>query len=402
MFPRLRSLPREVWLVGLISLVNDGASDLIYPLLPLYLTSVLMAGPRAMGLIEGIAEATSSLLRLLSGALSDRSGRRRLWIVAGYGTAGLTRPLIAVAGSWPLVLILRFSDRLGKGLRSSPRDALLADLVAADQRGLAFGFHRAMDNAGAVIGPLVAAGLLALQVPLRQIIAWSLLPGVVCTVLAMALRDPPAARRSLHRSSGREPVRWHLSVLPPALQRYLPVVALFTLANSSNLFLLLRARQLGVPEAQIPLLWAAISAVAMLGSTPLAAWSDRIGRRRLLVGGYGAYGLFYLLIGHLPGSGPWLLPLFAGYGLVLSATEGVEKALVADLADPAQRGTAFGWFNLTTGLMVLPASLLFGWLYAGWGPGAAFSTGAACALLAALWLAALPLPIGPAADGLSN
>jgi len=387
MLNRLRSLPRDVWLVGLISLVNDGASDLIYPLLPLYLTSVLMAGPKALGLIEGIAEATSALLKLVSGVLSDRSGRTRPWIVAGYGTAALSRPLIALASSWPVVLVLRFSDRVGKGLRSSPRDALLANAVNEDQRGLAFGLHRAMDNAGAVIGPLVAAGLLAMEVPLRQIIAWSLLPGVLCTALALMLREP-----SKPRLARQEPMSWDFSALPMRLQRYLLVVALFTLGNSSSLFLLLRARELGVPQPQIPLLWAAISAVAMLGSTPLAAWSDRIGRKRLLVGGYAAYGVFYLLIGNLQTTGLWVVPLFASYGLFLSATEGVEKALVADLSDPEHRGTAFGWFNLTTGLMVLPASLGFGWLYESFSSQAAFSAGAACALAAAAWLSIQHLP----------
>ncbi len=400
MLNRLRSLPREVWLVGLISLVNDGASDLIYPLLPLYLTSVLMAGPRALGLIEGLAEATSSLLKLLSGALSDRSGRSRPWIVTGYGMAGLARPLIALAASWPVVLLLRFTDRLGKGLRSSPRDALLAAVAPPDQRGLAFGLHRAMDNAGAVIGPLVAAGLLALQVPLRQIILWSLVPGLVCTLLALSLREPAPSRTAAAAVRPSEPMSWRYRALPQPLQRFLPVVALFTLGNSSNLFLLLRARELGLPQAQIPLVWAAISAVAMVGSTPLAAWSDRIGRRRVLVVGYGAYGVFYLLIGQLHSAGPWLLPLWASYGLFLSATEGVEKALVADLCEPDRRGTAFGWFNLLTGLMVLPASLLFGWLYQGFGPPVAFNFGAACALLAALWLTQLSLPPAHRSAGL--
>ena len=395
MLKRLRGLPRDVWLVGLISLVNDSASDLIYPLLPLYLTSVLLAGPKALGLIEGIAEATGSLLKLVSGAFSDRSGRTRPWIVTGYGMAGLARPLIALAASWPVVLMLRFADRVGKGLRSSPRDALLAQAVAPDQRGLAFGLHRAMDNAGAVIGPLLAAGLLALHVPLRQLIAWSLVPGVICTLLALALREPSTGPRPLPRPRPSEPMRWQFSALPPALQRYLPVVALFTLANSSSLFLLLRARQLGVPQTQIPLLWAAISAVAMVGCTPLAAWSDRIGRRRLLVAGYGAYGLFYLLIGQLRGGGPWLLLVMASYGLFLAATEGVEKALVADLSAEGQRGTAFGWFNLITGLMVLPASAVFGWLYEAFSPQVAFSGGGICALAAALWLSRLPLAMDP-------
>lgn len=394
---RLAALPRTVWILGLISLVNDGASDLIYPLLPLYLTSVLMAGPRALGLIEGIAEASASLLKLVSGVLSDRWGHTKPWIVAGYGIAGLTRPLIALARSWPLVLLLRFADRLGKGLRSSPRDALLAAAVAPGQRGLAFGLHRAMDNGGAVLGPLVASGLLALHLSLRQIISWSLLPGLLCTALALLLREPrgsvtsPAQASAPVAPSTTATIRWHPSALPPALRRYLLVVCLFTLGNASNVFLLLRARQLGVGEAQIPLLWATLSAVAMLGSAPLAGWSDRIGRRRLLVAGYASYGVLYLLIGHLQSGSLWLWSLFAGYGLFLSATEGVEKALVADLALPDERGTAFGWFNLVTGLALLPASLLFGGLMQGYGAAVAFAVAAAFAILAALLLALMPL-----------
>ena len=402
---RLVALPRTVWILGLISLVNDGASDLIYPLLPLYLTSVLMAGPRALGLIEGIAEASASLLKLVSGVLSDRWGHTKPWIVTGYGLAGIARPLIALVGSWPLVLLLRFADRLGKGLRSSPRDALLAAAVAPNQRGLAFGLHRALDNGGAVLGPLVASGLLALHLSLRQIISWSLLPGLLCTALALLLREPRRSTTSqatavkptqAQASASGAPsttaaIRWQPAALPPALRRYLLVVGLFTLGNASNVFLLLRARQLGVAEAQIPLLWATLSAVAMFGSAPLAGWSDRIGRRRLLVAGYASYGVLYLLIGQLQSGSVWLWPLFAGYGLFLSATEGVEKALVADLALPEERGTAFGWFNLVTGLALLPASLLFGGLMQGYGAAVAFVVAAAFALLAALLLALMPL-----------
>jgi len=402
---RLAALPRTVWILGLISLVNDSASDLIYPLLPLYLTSVLMAGPRALGLIEGIAEATASLFKLLSGVLSDRSGNTRPWIVAGYGLAGLARPLIALASSWPGVLVLRFADRLGKGLRSSPRDALLAAAVEPSQRGLAFGLHRAMDNAGAVIGPLLAAALLALHLSLRQIIAWSLLPGLLCTALALMLHEPHQPRRQAEPERIADPgttayagtpakpapIQWRLSALPLPLRRYLLVVGLFTLGNASNVFLLLRARQLGVGEAQIPLLWATLSAVAMLGSAPLAGWSDRIGRRRLLVAGYASYGLLYMLIGQLQSGSLWLYPLFAGYGLFISATEGVEKALVADLALPGERGTAFGWFNLITGLALLPASLLFGGLMQSYGAPVAFAVAAIFAMLAAGLLAVMPL-----------
>lgn len=376
------ALPRTVWFIGLISLLNDSASEMLYPLVPLYLSSVLMAGPRALGVIEGIAEATASLLKLFSGVVVDRTRHAKPWIVFGYGLAGLGRPLVAFAGSWPWLLAIRFADRVGKGLRSSPRDALLAASVTPERRGLAFGLHRAMDNAGAVVGPLAAALLLAARVPLRNIFLWSVLPALVCLGLALALKEPVS-----HRSQAPAPFDWRLGDMPPVFKRYLLVVALFTLGNSSNMFLLLRARELGVPEAQVPLLWAAVSAVAMLFSTPLSALSDRLGRLRLLLLGYGAYGLFYLGLGLIATDGPWLFALFAFYGLFMAATEGVEKALVADLAPAARRGTAFGWFNLVTGALLLPASVVFGGLYQGFSPLVAFAFSGACALLAAVLLA---------------
>ena len=385
MLNALRTLPRTVWLVGAISFLNDGASDLIYPLIPLYLSSVLMAGPRALGLIEGVAEATSSLLRLVSGVLRDRTGRTRPWILAGYGLAGIGRPLIAFVGSWPWLLVIRFGDRVGKGLRSAPRDALLASSVDPARRGLAFGVHRAMDNAGAVIGPIAASLLLAAGVPLRELFLWSIVPAVLCMLLALQLKDPPhlpATPRS--DSPGKD---WSVSKLSPAMRRYLVVLALFTLGNSSNLFLLLRARELGVPAAQLPLLWAAVSGIAMLCAAPLSAWSDRIGRRRLLVGGYVAYAAFYAAMAFMSGTGPALFLLFAAYGTFMAATEGVEKALVADLAPAAREGTAFGWFHLVSGLMLLPASVLFGQVYQAVSPAAAFGLSAACAASAAILLA---------------
>lgn len=386
MLAGLRGLPRTVWLVGLISLLNDAASEMLYPLIPLYLASVLMAGPRALGLIEGIAEATSSLLKLFSGVIVDRTRRIKPWIVFGYGLAGFGRPLIAFVTTWPWLLVIRFADRVGKGLRTSPRDALLAACVPPERRGLAFGLHRALDNAGAVVGPLAAALLLAAHVPLRDIFLWSVVPAVLCLALALAIREPAAAPSAPQR------IDWRLAGMPPAFKRYLAVIALFTLGNSSNMFLLLRAQELGVAEAMVPLLWAAVSAVAMLFSTPLSALSDRVGRRRLLVGGYLAYGLFYLGLGLIGHDGPLLFALFAFYGLFLAATEGVEKALVADLAPPERRGTAFGWFNLTAGAMLLPASILFGWFWQLWSAPVAFAFSAGCALLAALlmWRWVLP------------
>jgi MFS family permease len=383
MFRAIFSLPRTVGLIGLISLLNDSASEMIYPLVPLYLASVLMAGPRALGLIEGIAEATASLLKLFSGVIVDHTRRAKPWVVAGYALAGFARPLIALATSWPGLLALRFADRVGKGLRTSPRDALLAGSVDPSARGLAFGLHRAMDNAGAVVGPLLAALLLGLGWGLRDVFLVAIVPALACLGLALMLREP--------KPDGKRPkptaFSWRLAGLPPAFKRYLVVLALFTLGNSSNMFLLLRARELGLPEAQVPLAWAAVSFIAMLFSTPLSALSDRVGRVRLIVVGWVAYGSFYLGLGLLPPGTPLaLFGLFAFYGVFMAATEGVEKALVADLAPPDLRGTAFGWFNLTAGLMLLPASFLFGLLYQGVGALAAFAFSAACAFTAALLL----------------
>jgi MFS family permease len=381
MLQAIKNLPRTVWLIGLISLVNDSASEMLYPLIPLYLASVLMAGPRALGIIEGIAEATASLLKLFSGVIVDRTRRAKPWIVFGYGLAGLGRPLIAFVSSWPWLLVIRFADRVGKGLRSSPRDALLAASVQAERRGLAFGLHRAMDNAGAVIGPLVASLLLAAQVPLHDIFLWSIVPAVLCLALALAIREPAA-----EVTAATKPFDWRLRDMPPLFKRYLAVVALFTLGNSSNMFLLLRARELGVAEATIPLLWAAVALVATVFSTPLSALSDRFGRMHLLVGGYVAYGLFYLALGSMAHDGLLLFALFGFYGLFMAATEGVEKALVADLAPAERRGTAFGWFNLTAGVMLFPASLVFGWLWQAVSSWVAFGFSGACALAAGMLL----------------
>lgn len=381
MFTTLKTLPRTVWLIGLISLVNDSAGEMLYPLIPLYLSSVLMAGPKTLGLIEGIAEATASLLKLFSGIIIDHTQRSKPWIIFGYGLAGLGRPLIAFVSSWPWFLLIRFSDRVGKGLRSSPRDALLANSVDRTQHGLAFGLHRAMDNAGSVLGPLLAFGFLSAAIPLQTIFIWSAVPAAICLLLTFAIQEPKH-----HQPKPSQAFDWRWSNLPDNFKRYLLVVALFTLGNSSNLFLLLRAQELGVAAAELPLLWAAVSAVAMLFSTPLSALSDRVGRIKLLCCGYLAYGLFYLGLGFSQHNSVLLFGLFGFYGLFMAATEGVEKAMVADLAPTGLRGTAFGWFNLVTGAMLLPASLIFGELYQALSPLIAFSFSAICALLSAVLL----------------
>lgn len=381
----LRSLPRSVWLLGFISLMNDAASEMVYPLLPLFLAGMLGAGPRVLGLIEGLAEAVSSLLKLASGVWSDRMRRAKPFVVGGYGVAGLARTLIAAATGWWFVLLCRLADRIGKGLRSSPRDALLGRSVDAGQRGLAFGFHRAMDNAGAVLGPLIAAALLGMGFPLRTVFWCAAIPAVVVLVATLRLREPEAGPSAHAPAPG---FNWHLRDFPPAFRRYLVVLALFMLGNSSNLFLLMRARELGVPQAQIPLLWAAMSGVAAVFLTPLSALSDRFGRRRMIIGGWLAYAAIYLLLGW-SGIKPWgVWALFIAYGIFIAATEGAEKALVADLVPREQLGTAFGWYHLTLGVALLPASLLFGELWEKFSVFAAFAFGAGCALLASILLVA--------------
>ncbi|HXD84017.1 MAG TPA: MFS transporter [Rudaea sp.] len=381
MIAAIRKLPRTVWLLGIISLVNDAASDMIYPLVPLYLASVLMAGPKALGIIEGIAEAVSSLLKLFAGVLADRTRHVRNWVLGGYAIAGFARPLLGFTTGWLGVLACRFADRVGKGLRSAPRDAMLSLSVDASQRGLAFGFHRAMDNFGAVIGPLVAAAMLATGMSLRHVFLWAIVPGIIVIALALLLKDAP------HEPS-HKPVAfsWTLREFPPAFRRYLIVLALFTLGNSSNMFLLLRARDLGLPQAEVPILWALTSLVAALLSTPLSSLSDRLGRTRLIVSGWIVYAVFYLVLGAQTDNTWALWPMFAGYGVFLAATEGAEKALVADLVPRESAGTAYGWYNLVVGLFLLPASVVFGWLWQLETPLVAFGFGAGCALLAALLL----------------
>ena len=374
-FRALGGLPRTVWLIGFISLVNDSASEMLYPLLPLYLTSVLMAGPKVLGLIEGIAESTSSLLKLVSGVIVDKTKKTKPWIVIGYLMAGIGRPLIAFINSWGWLLLIRFSDRIGKGLRTSPRDALLAESVPKERRGLVFGFHRSMDNAGAVIGPLIAALLLAMHVPLRDIFLWAIIPAAITLILALSLKEPKEATPI--KAPG---FQWSFEGMSPEFKRYLLVTGLFALGNSSDMFLLLRARELGVPQAQIPLLWAAVSMITTVFGAPLSAISDRYGRKQFILIAWVSFVIFYFGMGipELPIYA--LFALFILYGLFRAATEGVEKAMVADLAPIGRTGAAFGWFNLITGVMVLPASIIFGEIYESIGPSYAFWFSGTCAI----------------------
>jgi MFS family permease len=383
-----------VWL-GVVSLLTDASAEMIYPLLPLFLTTVLGAGPRFVGAVEGVAETTASLLKLFSGWLADRMPRKKPLTVLGYSLSSLTRPLVAAATAPWMVLVIRFADRVGKGLRSSPRDALLAEVTPAERRGAAYGYHRAMDNAGAVIGPLVGFALIGgLGLSLRMIFALAALPAALAVAsLLWGVREPSTPpRQALAGSSPTAAPRASGATAGPAggdrraLGRYLAAVALFTLGNSSDAFLLLRARAAGVPQSEVLLLWTLHNAVKAALSHRFGALSDRLGRRRLITIGWLFYGLTYLGFG-LAREAWQLWVLFALYGLYYALVEGSEKALVADLSGPADRGRAFGYFHTVTGLLALPASLGFGLLYRPERPIVAFAAAAGCALGATVVLA---------------
>lgn len=386
-------LPRTVRALALVSFLTDLSSEIIYPLLPLFLTTTLGVSARMVGVIEGAAESTASLLKLASGWWSDRLGRRKGLVVLGYSLASLARPLVAFAQSGGQVLAIRVTDRVGKGIRGAPRDALIADAVAPADRGRAFGLHRAADHAGAVAGPLVAFALLQWAgIGLRTLFLLAAIPGALAVVaLLVGVRERPAAPVVPVAPAPRVGD-------PAALTRrfwaYLAVLLVFTLGNSTDAFLLLRASQLGVETAALPLLWAMLHVVKSATSTPAGALSDRVGRTPLIVTGWLLYAGVYLALAHASAS--WhAWALFAAYGIFFGLTEGVEKALVADLVPQARRGLGFGWYNLAIGLGALPASVMFGTIWDRAGSAAAFTFGAAASALAAAGLVVVMRGVTP-------
>ena len=381
--PDTRRLPGTVKALALVSLFTDASSEIIYPLLPLFLTSVLHAGAEAIGVIEGAAETTASLLKLASGWWSDRVRRRKPLVVAGYTLASAVRPLVALANSAGAVLAIRLADRVGKGIRTSPRDALIADAVPLAQRGRAFGLHRAGDHMGAVIGPLIAFSVLHwTTLSLRALFLLAAIPGALAVIaLVVGVKESP--RPSTMGTPAARPLLG--GGLPGRFWAYLAVLVVFTLGNSSDAFLLLRASQLGVTEALIPILWAMLHVVKASTSTPAGTLSDRVGRVPLIVGGWVVYALVYLAFGRA-GATWQAWALFAIYGTYFGLTEGVEKALVADLVPADRRGAGFGWYNLAIGLGALPASVIFGVVWDRYGAARAFELGATLSAMAAVGL----------------
>jgi MFS family permease len=385
-----KGLSRNVVILGFVSLLNDGASEMIYPLLPVFLTAVLGAGPAALGVIEGIAEATASLLKLFSGYVSDRVKRRKGWIVAGYSLSNVIRPLIAFSTSWLHVLVLRFSDRVGKGLRTSPRDAIIADSTPLEYRGMAYGFHRAMDHSGAIVGPFLATTLLLVfHDDIKTIFLLSFIPGMLAVLmLVFGLREKHAEGPRTPSAPFNFRSAW--AEMPAGFRKYLLIILIFTLGNSTDAFLLLRAQQLGVSVAFLPIIWVVLHIVKMGFSVPGGVLSDRIGRKKVIVAGWLVYALVYAGFG--AASAHWhAWALFAVYGIYFGLTEGAEKALVADFAPVHLRGSSFGLYHLVVGAGALPASLLFGFVWQEFGSTAAFGMGAGLALMAGGMLSMLAI-----------
>ena len=386
-------LSRPVWLLGWVSLFTDTASEMIYPLLPLFLTRVLGAGAMSLGVIEGVAEAANSLLKIVSGWMADRSRRPKRLVLAGYGLSSAVRPLMGIVTAWPQVLTLRFTDRLGKGIRSSPRDAMLAGYAPAALRGRVFGFHRAMDHAGAVLGPLLASAFLFFYPgEYRTLFALTVIPGIIVVLLILRLPpdQPETEGKAVDGTTAHADDRRSTdgAVLTRSFVKAMLVILIFSLGNASDAFLLLRLSDLGIAPVWIPLLWSAIHVVKVGSSILGGTLSDRLGRRALIALGWIIYAVVYAGFG-ISQSSSAVVALFLLYGTYFGLTEGVEKAWVADMAPTHKRGTAFGIYNAVLGVGTLAASVLFGYLWTRVSPPAAFFTGGGLALTATLLLYSL-------------
>ncbi len=382
--------------MGWVSLATDAASEAIYPLLPFFLTRVLGAGAVSLGIVEGAAEAANSMLKIVSGGIADRLRAKRPLVVFGYGVSSAARPLIAIATTWTQVFAVRVLDRVGKGVRSAPRDAMLASWATPTTRGRVYGFHQGMDNLGAVVGPALASLFLVFYPDhYRTLFALTAGPGAIAVLLVLLVKErddtsdvasgfpPPLrfgeARRSATREGGSRTDA--AAPLPRSFHLFMGVLALFMLGNSTDAFLLLRLTDAAGSARFVPLMWAGIHVVKTTVSIVGGSWSDRIGRRAVIAIGWCVYGLVYVGFA-LSTALPVLLTWFLVYGFYFGFAEGTEKALVADLAPPSRRGAAFGIYNAVSGLGALTASVTFGVIWKIYGAPAAFGTGAALALVA--------------------
>ncbi len=379
--PRMRPerIPRNVWVAGWVSFLMDVSSEMVYPLVPLFLSSAFGANKSVIGLIEGIAEASASVLKLFSGVLADRFGRHKLLMGLGYGISTLSRPALALAGGWGLVLASRFVDRVGKGIRTAPRDAIIASSTPAAQLGASFGLHRAMDAAGAVVGPAIAILILALWEANYRLVFWlSILPGIAA-VLLIALCITPDSREQ----KVAKPISWSLEGFDRRFVQFLFVIGLFSLGNSSNAFLILKAQAGGMTPAWISVVYLLFNVAYALLSIPGGLLSDRFGRPWVIIGGFSLSALVYA--GFAMADNPWpIAALFVLYGCYMGVTDGVQRAYLATLVSEQHMATGFGLYHMVVGLAILPASLLAGLLWDHISPAAPFWFGSGMAALALL------------------
>ncbi|MGW8228279.1 MAG: MFS transporter [Gammaproteobacteria bacterium] len=374
--------PRTVIILGLVSFLNDAASEMITPLLPIFLTAVLGAGPVVVGLVEGVAEATASLLKLVSGRLADRGWNTKGLVIGGYGLSNTARPLIGLAFGWTWVLVMRFLDRVGKGLRTSPRDAMIAASTDSHLRGKAFGFQRALDHGGAVVGPLLAFVLLGWGIELHNVFLLSVVPGIL--VLLLLWFGLPPTPRVTPAESIALPVGWR--GVDARLRALIIAAGGLALATTPEVFLVLWAQARGLEIVWVPLLWSAASAVKVVVAIPGGHWSDQFGRLPVLVVGWGARILILIALGLTATSELTIWILFLAYAGSLAFTEGAERALIGDFAPAGQKATAFGVYHMISGMLALPGALLFGALWQWFGATTAFLTAAGLTAISVLVL----------------
>jgi len=375
-------VPPTVWALGAVSLLMDLSSELVHSLLPVFMVTVLGASMLAVGMVEGIAEATASIVKLFSGALSDRLGRRKPIVVLGYGLAAISKPLFPLAGSVPLVLAARFMDRIGKGIRGAPRDALIADVTPAGARGAAYGLRQALDTIGAVLGPLAAIGLMVvLANDVRSVLWWAIVPAILSViVLVVWVKEPQTAARSLERLSLRS-----FGALGRRCWAVIALGAMLTLARFSEAFLVLRAQDLGLALALVPIVLVAMNLAYTAIAYPAGIAADRGHRRALLFGGLSTLIVSDLLIAQVSSLGVFFAAILL-WGVHMGLTQGLLSTLVADTAPAGLRGTAFGVFHLVSGVALLGASVIAGALWQGFGAAATFYAGAAFTALALVGL----------------
>jgi MFS family permease len=382
----VRGITRPVWILSLVSFFADFSSEMVYPIIPLFITGTLGAPVLAVGVVEGVAEGTANLTKLISGRWADQAGVRKPFVVAGYGLAAFGKLILGIAPAWPIALIGRTSDRFGKGIRGAPRDALLADFTDESNRGRVFGFHRSMDTLGAVVGPLVGLAFLAVGVRLRLVILLAVVPGIVSVLVLKWLPE----RKAEPLAPGETRVVPGASALPAAFYLLLGITTVFMIGNSSDAFLILRSKDLGLTTTLVVLAYVGYNLVYTALSFPAGVVSDHIPRSWLMVIGYLIFAAAYAGFA-MAGSSWTVWPLFAVYGAYIAFTDGVSKALVSDLAPKEVRSSAMGLFQGVGGLAALVASITAGVLWDQVSDSAPFALGAICALVAAIGLAAMTM-----------